>query len=310
MNSHALIDLHCDTLTVGRGPDTLDDPGCALSLSRLPKGVRWAQFFAAFIPDELRGAAAVEYFERFRASFFRQMERFSALVRPCLSCADMESAWAEGKTAAFLTVENGSVLAGKPERVETIARQGVRAVTLTWNGENELGSGYETERDLTPFGRTAVRELERHGVLVDASHLNDAGFSDLLETAERPFLATHSNARAICPHKRNLTDEMIREMARRGCLIGLNYYVEFLCADRTAGLDDVYRHIMHFFELGARQSLALGSDFDGAVLPACLNSPEKAAAMYEYLLSRGVAQTDVDGIFHVNAREFLRRNLP
>lgn len=183
-------------------------------------------------------------------------------------------------------------------------------MTLTWNGENELGSGNVTDRGLTDFGRAAVREMERCGILIDISHLNDAGLADVFETAERPFLATHSNARAICAHKRNLTDVQIKEMVRRGCLIGLNYYGRFL-RDRgeVRSLDDVYRHVAHFFDLGARRNLALGSDFDGAALPPCLDSAEKTVDFYEYLLSRGVSQADADGIFFENARAFLRKNL-
>ena len=101
-------------------------------------------------------------------------------------------------------------------------------MTLTWNGENELGSGHTTTHGMTDFGRQAVREMEDRGILVDVSHLNDTGYADLFETARRPFVATHSNARAICSHKRNLTDDMIREMVRRNCLIGLNYCKSFI----------------------------------------------------------------------------------
>ena len=183
-------------------------------------------------------------------------------------------------------------------------------MTLTWNGENELGSGNVTDRGLTDFGRAAVREMERCGILIDVSHLNDAGLADVFETAERPFLATHSNARAICAHKRNLTDDMIREMVRRDCLIGLNYFVKFLRDDGDVkSLDDLYRHAMHFFELGSRKNLALGSDFDGSVLPECLNTPVKVASFYEYLLSRGVSQEDADGVFYKNAQAFFHKNL-
>lgn len=109
-----------------------------------------------------------------------------------------------------------------------------------------------------------IPELERCGILVDVSHLNDPGFYDLLEVAQKPFLATHSNARAVCGHRRNLTDEMIREMVDRDCLIGLNYFVKFLRDEgRVESLDDLYRHVSHFLELGAAKNLALGSDFDG-----------------------------------------------
>lgn len=314
MIPHAAVDLHCDTLTAPGGTgcaDTLDDPEKALSLSALPAGVRWAQCFAIFIPDTLRGQAAIAYYDRWRESFWRQMGKFSDRVLPCHDARDMDAAWAAGKAAAFLTVENGSAFAGNVERVRLLAEQGVRAVTLTWNGENELGSGHETDRGLTGFGRRAVREMERLGVLVDASHLNDRGFFDLLDIAEKPFLATHSNARSVCAHKRNLTDEMIRELARRGCLVGLNYYVRFLRDDGApCGLDDLYRHAMRFFELGAKQNLALGSDFDGAEVPDCLSSPTRALDFYAYLLARGIPREDADGVFWRNARTFFLRNLP
>lgn len=315
MRPYAIIDLHCDTLTdcmyaASEIPDTLDDPARSLSLSNIPEDVHWAQFFAVFLPDRLRGEEAVRFFDASHENFERQMQKFSSRVSPCRNVADMERVWAAGKTAAFLSVENGSAFAGDLSRIEKLKRQGVCAVTLTWNGENELGSGNVTDRGLTDFGRAAVREMERCGILVDVSHLNDAGLEDVFETAEKPFVATHSNARAICAHKRNLTDAQVKEMVRRGCLIGLNYYGVFLRDDgNVRSLDDLYRHIAHFFDLGAQKDLALGSDFDGADLPECLSSPEKIVEAYGYLLSRGLTQQEIDGIFYDNARAFLRANL-
>src|SRR5699024_4727970 len=129
-------------------------------------------------------------------SFVRQMEKFSRRVVPCRTAGDIERAWAQGKMAALLTVENGSALAGRLDRVAELARDGVRMVTLTWNGENELGSGNVTDHGLSGFGREAVSELERQGILVDVSHLNDRGFDDLLSVVQKPFVASHSNARA------------------------------------------------------------------------------------------------------------------
>lgn len=315
MNSYGLVDLHCDTLADWKyantgNPDTLDDPGRVLQLSNMPKGVHWAQFYAVFIPDEERGQAAIDYFEKNRVNFYRQMEKFGDRVAPCRNAADMEAAWAANKTAAFLTVENGSVFAGDLSRVHTVAEQGVRAVTITWNGENEIGSGHTTDHGLSEFGKQVVREMEKENLLIDVSHLNDPGFADLLEVATKPFLATHSNARALCGHRRNLTDDMIREMVRRECLVGLNYFVKFLRDDGDVkDLDDIYRHTMHFFELGGEKMLALGSDFDGSVLPECLNTPVKVESFYEYLLSRGVSQELADGVFYKNAQEFFHKNL-
>jgi len=315
MYPKAIIDLHCDTLTelnytATGNQDTLDDPKRALSLSNIPQGVHWAQFFAIFIPDERRGQEAIDYFELNRESFVRQMRRFCDRVAPCRGLCDMKCAFAQGKTAAFLTVENGSVLAGDLSRVKELAQAGVRCITLTWNGENEIGSGHTTDHGLSLFGRALIPEMEKCGILVDVSHLNDPGFWEVAEIAKKPFVATHSNCRAIASHKRNLTNEMIREMARRECLIGLNYYVAFLDDEKNVpSLDVPYRHVMHFFEQGAGKSLALGSDFDGAALPECLNSMAKVAGFFEYLLARGVPQHLAEGVMFRNAEEFFRKNL-
>lgn len=311
-----IFDLHCDTLTafMDNAPhpsgDTLNDPRHQFALSKIPHGVRWAQCCAIFLPDSLSGERAEAYYALHRDNFFRQMSALAQLVFPCQTAEDVENAWSRGKTAAILTVENASALAGKLERVEALRRDGVRMMTLTWNGENELGSGHSTDHGLTPFGRAAIREMERQGIVVDVSHLNDRGFHDLLEVAQKPFAASHSNARKVCPHRRNLTDEQIREMAEQKCLIGLNYYNEFLRADgQEATLDDLWRHAEHFLELGAEDCLALGSDFDGADLPPCLDEPEKIAHLGDYLQSRGLSPALAEKILWRNALEFFQANL-
>ena len=338
MLPYALIDLHCDTLTRVtedmrglmedirdparreaaaaamvariREEDTLDVPGRHFSLSAVPRGVSWCQCCAVFIPDGLSQEQAVTYYELHRRNFDRQMVRLREKVRPCRTAGDIRAAWDEGKTAAVLTVENGSALAGRLERVETLARDGVRMMTLTWNGENEIGSGSVTDHGLSAFGREAVGELERQGILADVSHLNDSGLADFLRTAKRPFVASHSNARSVCGHKRNLTDEHIREMAARGCLIGLNYSQDFLrTGDRPACLDDLYRHVERFLELGAQRCLALGSDADGTDVPPGLDSPERFAGLYRYFLDRGLSRSQAEGIMWRNAMEFFQKNL-
>lgn len=335
MLPYALIDLHCDTLTAlspedapllealrdparrgdaaaclaarVRDTDTLDLPGHHFSLSAIPEGVSWCQCCAIFLPDGLKGEEAIAYYDLHKNSFYRQMEALSDKVCPCRTAADIEAAWAQGKAAAVLTVENGSVLAGRPERVETLARDGVRMMTLTWNGENEIGSGNVTDHGLSPFGKEAVRELERQGILIDVSHLNDKGFDGLLAIAQKPFVASHSNARAVCGHKRNLTDEQIQEMVRRGCLIGLNYYNAFLREDgQPASPDDLRRHVEHFLELGAERCLALGSDADGADLPPWLDSPEQFAGLYQRFLDWGLTVSQAEGILWRNALAFFK----
>jgi len=309
MEYRAVIDLHCDTLTRASEGPSLDDPGAALTLSRLPAGVRWGQCCAVYVPDGLTPAEAMAYYDKYRDSFFRQMEALSALVRPCRTAEDLEAAWAEGKTGAFLTVENGAALGGCLERVEQLAADGVKFLTLTWNGVNELGSGKASDQGLTPFGRAAVRELERTGIVPDVSHLNDRGFWELMDVVQKPFAATHSNARAVCCHPRNLTDGQIREMVRRRCLIGLNFCADFLREDGSAaGREDLLRHIGHFLELGAEDCLALGSDLDGCETPADLAAPEDAAGLFDWLTGRGLSRAEAEKLTCRNALNFFRRN--
>lgn len=314
MRPYAIVDMHCDTLTETRlddprGLDTLNLEKRVLSFDSMPKDVKWAQFYAVYTPLKRMGEDAWNYYRLNVENFYRQMEKFSGRVAPCRTAGDVEAAWKAGKCAAILTMENGSPLAGRIERVKKIREDGVRVMSLVWNGENEIASGNNTDHGMSAFGREVIPEMEKQGVIADVSHLNDPGFRDLMEVAKKPFVATHSNARAICGHKRNLTDEQIGEMVRRDCLIGLNYYISFLTDKETAGPDDLYRHICRFFELGAEKNLALGSDYDGCTLPDFLKTPELVAQNYDYLLGRGLTEAQVDGIYWKNALEFFRKNL-
>lgn len=308
----SIFDLHCDTLTrEGRPPQantapTLDDPAHQLSLDKMPAGVRWVQCFAVFIPDRLRGDDAIAFFDRHADSFRRQAERFPDRLAPCRTGGDLEAAVAAGKCGGILTVEGGAVLAGRLERVAAIHDAGVRMMTLTWNGPNELASGHDTPGGFTPFGREAVAEMERLGVIVDVSHLNDRGFEELLGFAQKPFVASHSNARAVCGHRRNLPDPYIREMVRRGGLIGLNYCDAFLSDDGCGDLDHLYRHVCRFLELGAEKCLALGSDYDGAGIHPDLDSVEKSLGIHGYLTAHGIPEETAEDICFGNAWRFFQ----
>ncbi len=318
MEHGSLFDLHCDTLTRdmypgrGRTPGrgTLNDPRYHLAVDKMPAGTRWVQCFAIFVPDHLRGQAAIDFFDRYAASYHAQMAGLADRIADCGSFAQMENALAAGKFAGLLTVEGGAVLAGDLRRVEEIRRTGVRMLTLTWNGPNELGSGHATPMGLTGLGREAVSALEEAGVLVDVSHLNDRGFEDLLAVVKKPFVASHSNARSVCAHRRNLPDDFIREMVARDCLIGLNFSRNFLSPDRAGGgMEDLYRHVCRFLELGAGKNLAIGSDYDGTDIHPELDSVEKAPGIREALVSRGIPAETAEAILFGNAWRFFSKAL-
>lgn len=311
MQPCTIFDLHCDTLTAFMDPvrptDTLDDPASAFALSRIPPGMRWCQCCAVFIPDGLTEDEAWRYYCFHRDRFFRQAERFSSHALPCRTAREVEQAWRTGKTALILTVENASFLGGNLDRAEELCRDGVRIASLTWNGPNALGSGHQTGEGLSPLGREAVKVLEGCGIFLDVSHLNDTGLEDVLNVARRPFLATHSNARAVCPHPRNLTDEQLREFIARGCLIGLNYYSPFLRPEGAAVFDDLLRHARHILDLGGEYSLGLGSDFDGADLPPCLDSCGKVPRLGAFF-SDALGPQAAERILWRNALDFFRKN--
>lgn len=323
-----VFDLHCDTLdrlalsgdpTVPGGfyehdagvprdrMSRLDDNDAHISLARMAR-FDWCQCFAVYVPDELRGDAAWSLFERVRRFWESETDRCSAKVARVRDSAGAAAAFEQGISAAMLTVEGCSFLeddAQAEPRLDALAEAGVRMATLTWNGPNALGSGNDTSYGLTPFGRRMIRGLEERGIVVDASHLNDAGFRDLLAVAERPFACSHSNARAVCPHPRNLEDWQLREIADRGGIVGLNYYNAFLREDGAeATPDDVLRHVDHILNVAGEGILALGSDYDGSDVPRWLDPCDKVADLHA-LLAREFGAVIAERIFHGNAERFF-----
>lgn len=194
------------------------------------------------------------------------------------------------------------------DRIALAAEAGVKMMTLTWNGPNALGSGHETRDGLTRFGREVVREMEAHRMVVDVSHLNDRGFSDLVEVATRPFAASHSNARSVCGHRRNLTDAQARTIFEGGGIVGLNYCRDFLregSGDVTP--DAVLRQVDRLLELGGERGLALGSDYDGTDVPTWLDGCERVGTLHE-LIARHFGREVAERVFYENARDFFLRN--
>ena len=199
------------------------------------------------------------------------------------------------------------MLGGRLDRIQKLHAMGVRLITLTWNGANELGCGCgkRCAGGLTPLGKEAVREMERTGVAVDVSHLSRRGFRDVAGIARAPFLASHSNCNAVYRHPRSLTDRQIDCIITRGGLIGINLYRAFLGRPGSAGFAAAHRHIRHVLERGGEHVLALGSDFDGCELEPCFAGVEKLEAFQDYLLANGMPQEQADALFYKNAEKFF-----
>ena len=306
MDKPRCFDLHCDTLTRGKG---LAGNGCQLDLDRLPEGWGWAQAYAVFVPDGYRGRPALDYFRHWAGEFSRELEARRDRVRRVRTSGELEEAVEAGLAAAVLTVEGGAVLMGDPGRLELLAGEGVRMLTLTWNGPNELGSGCAAQGGLTPAGKTALARMEELGIAADVSHLNDEGFSDVVRLAKRPFLASHSDSRAVCPHRRNLTDEQFLAIRDAGGVVGINFYPPFLAEGGGPELapEALLAHIFHFLELGGEECLALGSDFDGAEMPDFLRDASRLGTLRELLLRAGLGEELTHRLLFRNALDFWKR---
>ena len=325
-----VFDLHCDTLDRlalhGNGDaafaymegderipharmSSLLDNDAHISLRRT-QGFMWCQCFAVFVPDDLRGDAAWSFYLRIRDFFRGEVERHAGLLEQVRASDGAEAAFEAGKTAGMLTVEGAAFLADDDQarpRLDAIAADGVRMVTLTWNGQNALGSGNDTASGLTSFGKRCVAELEARDIVVDVSHLNDAGFKDVCACAEKPFAASHSNARAVCKHPRNLADWQLREIADRGGVVGFNYYNDFL-NDRgdEATTDDALRHIDHILNVAGEDVLCLGSDYDGSDVPRWLSPCTGVVKLHDVVrgeFGEGIASK----MFWGNAARFFAR---
>lgn len=303
------FDLHCDTLVAClQDKKSLLKNDLHVSVEKGDKYAPYIQCAAIFLPDSVRGAAAEKWFDDHADLFEKEAQ--SGAFTVIRTGADIEEMENKQGTGMILTVEGSAVLNGKLENVAHLRNRGVRMMTLTWNGSNEVGSGIMSKDSfgLTPFGVLAVKEMERLGIAVDISHASEKLFFDVAEHSTRPFVASHSNAKALCKHPRNLSDEQIKIMCQRDCLVGLNYFKAFLNDEPDkADVEDLYRHAEHFLSLGGANILAMGSDFDGASMPTGITGLESMEDVANVFLRHNLPEALVNKIFFENAAEFFKR---
>lgn len=303
-----LADLHCDTLweCYNKKIPSLRKNSLHIDLERGGQYSPWLQCFAAWMPDEHRGKAAQNVFEKMNCLYKRFLIENAACMLPILAGNDLDTAAREEKCAAVFAVEGGSAAGGTLEGLHHLYEEGVRMMTLTWNGANEIGGGADEPGELTAFGKSAVKEMERMGMVIDVSHASDPLFWSVAENTEKAFVATHSDSRKVCPHRRNLTDEEFLEIRRREGLVGLNFTREFLCRDgEKAAPEDILRHTEHFLALGGENILAMGSDFDGTVVPEGITGIESMEKIADMFLRHNYPERLVSKIFYENAYNFF-----
>ena len=298
-----LFDGHCDTILrcylEGGG---LRRQAGHLDLERRRGKGRWAQFFATFgSPEDMPGRSLWEVFLEEYALFRSEMDANADLVAFCRTGEEARAAFAAGKTAAFLSAEGAELLDCDPDKLRLAHRMGVRIVNITWNHPNALSgtNAEEPDRGLSEQGRAFVKTMGELGMLVDVSHLSDPGFWDVMEVTDRPVVATHSNARAIFPHPRNLTDEQITAIINTNGVAGLNMYAGFLGDDPD--FDTVVSHLEHFLALGGENNVSMGGDWDGITqMPRGMSGIQDMEKLYEHLLRRNYSESLLEKVFYSN----------
>ncbi len=317
------FDLHCDTFyECYEMRKCLRENDLMIDRTKVSGFADYIQFFALFCgarpPEPIPGRRSLlDLPEEARLDAMLQTAQEQFLQNRdwlylCRCAEDLQSPERRGRAAAFLSIEGAELLCTEAH-IRRAWEAGVRMVTLSWNYRNQYACGAAAGNGvgLTGRGKWLVRELVRMGILLDVSHLSDAGFWEVCVETEAPFAATHSNSRAVCPHQRNLTDLQFQEILRRGGLVGINLYGGFLREDgRPPALADAVRHIEHFCALGGRDILALGADFDGCdLLPQEIRTAADMERLAEALLRLNYPQSTVDGLFYKNAVHFIHRML-
>lgn len=305
-----LFDLHCDTLYRAYTQNsTLFNDDFHISFNKTRGIAPYVQCLAVWIPDDHRGKNAVKLFRGCVGKLEEQLCG-TEIVR-CKTESDLNKVKESGGKGVVLTVEGGAVLGGKIENIAALKAEGVKMMTLTWNGTNELGDGIGAENagGLSEFGRRVVKEMEKNNIVVDISHSSEKMFYDVAEITEKPFAASHSNAKKICPHKRNLTDEQFNIIKKRGGIVGLNFCRDFLNKTATnAKMYDIIKNAEHFLSLGGEKNVAVGGDFDGADIPCDMEGLEAMPKLYELFLHHNYSESLVEDIFFNNAFRFFQKS--
>lgn len=310
-----VIDLHCDTilrLMEDKEMLSLEENEFQVDIKKLKHGYSLAQFFALYVDlNEKKDPmeTCLEMLDKFYLELTKNQETI-ALAR------NYEELWANdktGKISAFLTVEEGGVLKGELYHLRNLYRLGVRLITLTWNYPNEIGYPNALEdcknKGLTKFGEELVAEMNELGIIIDVSHLSDQGFYDVARLSSKPFVASHSNARSVMNHTRNLTDDMIRLLANRGGVMGINFEKLFLGNDSISRVSNMIRHIQHIKNVGGIETISIGTDFDGISPGWEIPHMGEMNKLVEGLESHGFHQDEIEKICYKNTLRVIKEVL-
>lgn len=314
-----IFDMHCDTIykMYFNNPqnENLLENSFQVDIDKLRRSGAIGQFFALFFDsaDERElpvGASPWELFLKMQKLYKEEITRYPEFIREALTYKDILSNKENGLISSILTLEGGEAIMGDPSKLREAHDLGVRLITLTWNNENEMGYPNKNPefRDLglKDKGIELVSLMNDLGIIVDVSHLSDGGFWDVIKHSTKPFVASHSNARELCNHPRNLDDSMIRALADKGGVAGLNFCSAFLDGSRLCKIDDLVRHSLYMIDKGGEDFLALGTDFDGIENDLEVKNIGELSKLDSALRKGGLTSSQLEKIYSGNIMRVLK----
>ena len=310
------------------------EEGLRIDLRKLQAGGSLVQSFAMFIDLHMEdGTDPWTQFTEMARIYHEEIAANAEMIREARTYGEIMENKESGLISAVMTVEEGGVLEGDLARLDTLYEEGVRMMTLTWNYENELGcpnkvpGGIETDyrkyfrfvpktdNGLKPFGFEAVERMGQLGIIVDVSHLSDAGFYDVAKTVKGPFAASHSNARSLCGCNRNMTDDMIRTVGEHGGVIGLNLCPDFLMEAESeeacqSTIEGMAKHARHMMNVGGREVVGIGTDYDGIGRnDLAIHDFSHMQELADGLAAQGFTTGEIEGICYENVLRVYREVL-
>lgn len=324
--SALLIDTHDDIANEQAGEDREaagfdigpPAPHAQTDLPRLKQGGVGAMFFVSYVAKEFANNGACARGMSFVDSIHRDLiERYPNDFALATTASQIESAHKRGKIAALIALEGGHAIEDSLDNLRAFYGRGVRYMTLTHTNTNHWADSsgdidnlaVQHHHGLTDFGKEVVREMNRLGMMVDVSHVADETFWDALATSRAPLIASHSNARALANVPRNMTDEMIVALAKKGGVIQINFNCPFLTTEKPprATIADVVAHIDHIRKIAGIDALGIGSDFDGiSCAPVGLEDVSKYPNLTRALLEQGYSPADIRKIYGENVLRVMR----
>jgi len=298
------LDTHCDTpMFFPQGIHFEQrDPKILVDLHKMTEGRQDATIMVAYLPQPTENPTA------FADNIFDQIEvivgQNSDYVRIANTPRDLWMNKHQGLKSIMLGIENGIALDGKLENLQHFVDRGIVYMTLCHNGDNDIcdsaSKSQHTHHGVSAFGEQVIKEMNRLGVLVDMSHAGEESFYQALEISSMPIVCSHSSARALCDHPRNLTDDQMRALAQKGGVAQTTIYHGFLKKDGEATINDVIAHLEHAIDVMGIDHVGLGTDFDGDGGVRGLANSSELINFTRRLLARRFSEHDIQKIWGGN----------